>query len=109
MNAQRGLQIHHVVFEPSLDDEVVLVAFIAKTLPGIFAHAMQCENFDVREILLTAGKYHATFAGRDVLCSVETEATEITKRSNFATVILALNGMCAIFDQLQPMSFSYGG
>ena len=36
VNSDRCLQVHHVVLKASLNHPVVLVAFIAKTAPGIF-------------------------------------------------------------------------
>src|SRR6476646_11549012 len=40
VNTKGRLQFHHVVFAACLDDEIMFVAFITETLPGVFAHAV---------------------------------------------------------------------
>lgn len=41
MDADGGLQIHHVVFEAAFDHLVVLVTGVTEAVPGVLAHAVQ--------------------------------------------------------------------
>lgn len=44
MNTDGRLQIHHVVFEATLNDLVMLVELVAKAMPDILAHLVQGQN-----------------------------------------------------------------
>ena len=99
MNTQRRLQIHHVVFEAGFDDVVMLVALIAETLPGVFAHPMQRQHLDAREVVFITRQDHAAFAGRNILRRIETETTEISEGAGFAAVILGFDRVGAVFNQ----------
>ena len=83
MNPNRGLQIHHVVFETSLDDTVMLVALVAKATPGIFGHAVQRQDLDLFHGFNGISDHHATLAGSDIFRNVEAETTEFAKRPGF--------------------------
>ena len=50
VDAQCRLQVHHVVLETALHHLVVLVALVTKTVPGIFAHAVQCQYLCARDV-----------------------------------------------------------
>ena len=41
VDPERGLQVHHVVFETAFDDGVVLESGVAEALPSIRTHAME--------------------------------------------------------------------
>src|ERR1044072_1664394 len=98
MDSEGWLQLHHVVFETRLYNVIVLVAFIAKTFPGVLAHAVQRQHLDARQIFFTASKHHPAFAGRDVLGRVETETTEVAEGAGFAAVIFRFDSVRAVLD-----------
>src|SRR6185503_13904970 len=52
MDSQGGLQIHHVVFESTLDDFVVLESGVAVSPPRVVAHAVESEHLQSADILL---------------------------------------------------------
>ncbi len=104
VNAQRRLQIHHVVFEAGLNDEVVFVAFIAETLPGVLAHAMQSQHLYARQIFFHACQHHTAFAGGYVLGGIETEAAKVAEGTGFSAVIFRFDRVCAVLDYFQSMT-----
>ena len=99
MNSQRRLQIHHVVLESCLDDEVMFVAFIAKTFPRVLAHSVQGKHLDPREILFATGKHHAAFAGGDVLRRIEAEAAKVPEGPGRPAAIFRFNSVGTVFDK----------
>src|SRR5260370_11965749 len=44
MQADRGLNVHHVVLVAALDDVIVFVARVAESPPRVFVHAVQSED-----------------------------------------------------------------
>ena len=101
MNAERGLQVHHVVFETALNHLIVLVALIAETMPGVLAHTVQRENSGAGNMFLAPPQNHPALAGRDVLGHVEAEAAEVAKRPCLAPAVLGLDSVRAILDDGQ--------
>ena len=98
MNTHRGLDVHHVVFEPRLDHLVMHPARIAEALPRVLAHAVQCQHLDPRGLLVVLRDHDAALTRDHVLGHVETETPELAEESRLAAVVLGFDGVGAVFD-----------
>ena len=83
VDADRRLDVHHVVLEPALHHLVVLVALVTETSPGILGHPVKRQHLDACRVHLSAGQHHAPLAGDDVLRHIEAEAAEVAKGTRF--------------------------
>jgi hypothetical protein len=52
VDADRNLDIHHVLLEAAFHDLVMLVSFVAETFPGVLAHPMQPKDLYAGDILI---------------------------------------------------------
>ena len=77
LQADRRLQVHHVVLEAGLDDFVLRRAAAGVARPRVAAHAVQRQHPDALGPIGAVGRDHAALAGRDVLHGVEAEGGEI--------------------------------
>src|SRR6185436_3427170 len=98
MDADRGLQVRHVVLEAGVDDLVMLVALVAEAAPRIDAHSVQRENLDALDRLSGVRNHHSAFAGDDVLRDIETETAERTESSDCSALPFCFDCVCAILD-----------
>ena len=77
LQADRRLQVHHVVLEAGFDDLVLRRAAAGVARPRVAAHAVQRHHPDPLGPIGAVGRDHAALAGRDVLHGVEAEGGEI--------------------------------
>ena len=102
MDADRSLEIHHVVLEARLDDFVMLEAFVGEALPGIRRKAVEGKTLDPGCIGLRGGRDHSALARDDVLGRVEAEGGEVAERPGMAIADERLDRVRAILDHRQP-------
>ena len=103
MDADGGLNIHHIVFEAAFDDLVVLVSGIAEAVPGVLAHAVQGEHLYAADVGLVSRQDHPAFAGGDVLGDIEAEAAEVSDGSGLQAVVFGFDSVRAVLDHLEAM------
>ena len=103
VQADRCLQIHHVVFEAALDDLVMLVPLVAETVPGVLAHPVQRRHSRPRDARFAAAEDHATLTGPHGLGDIEIFAAEIAKRASVLAVKLFADGVRAVLDHDEVM------
>src|SRR5262245_59244586 len=77
MDSDRGLEIHHVVFEAGRDNVVVLVADIAEPLPRVLRHPVESQHLHSVGKAAVLGDHHSALARRHVLCRVEAETADV--------------------------------
>lgn len=108
VDAQRGLQVHHVVLEACFHHLVMFVTFIGKAFPGVAAEPVQAECLDAGGVFVAVGDGHAPFAGDDVLGHVEGKTADVAERAGFAAADLGFDGMGAILNHMEPMAAGDG-
>ena len=103
MDPDGSLQIHHVVLKASLNDLIMLVALVTKTVPCILAHSVQSQHFCPGDKLLVTANNHPAFTSDNIFGGVEAEAAEVAEGASFAPVPGCFNGMGAIFNDCKAM------
>ena len=101
VDADRRLEIHHVVLESRFHDVIVLEAGIAEPFPRIFAHPVKPEHLDAVRVLRSPGDHEPPLPGHDVLGRIEAEAAEIAHRSGLLSLVLGLDGVRTVLDDGQ--------
>jgi hypothetical protein len=76
----------------------MLVTLVSKTVPGIFAHAVQRQHSCPRNKRLAAAQAHAALAGHHVLGDIETVAAEVAEGAGVLAVGLRFNGVRSVLD-----------
>ena len=64
VDADCRLDVHHIVLVATLDDVVVFVTLIAKSLPCVLAHPVERKDLDPVSMPLVSCQDHSPFAGR---------------------------------------------
>ena len=101
VDAEGGLDIHHVVFETGQQDIIVGGAAGGKTFPGLAAHAMEFHQRDLFGQVLVPGADHAPFAGGDVLVGMKGKDRDAVQGTDFLSLVLGSGGMGGILDDGQ--------
>ena len=104
VDAQRCLQVHHVVFESGFHYLVMFVSFIGEAFPGIAAEPVQTECLDAGGVFVVVGDGHAPFAGDDVFGHVETVAANGAESAHLFALKFGFDGMGAILDHMEPVA-----
>src|SRR4051794_22249117 len=99
MNAEGGLQIHHVILKTAFDDLIMLESRITVAAPCIMAHSMEGKNLQPLHIRLITGKNHSALPGTDILGRVKTEAAKIAQRSRHSAAMVGFDSVGAILNE----------
>src|SRR5205809_498994 len=81
----------------------MLVAFIPKSLPSVFTHAMQTQHFYACDVFLAFCQNHTAFTRDDILSDIKTETSKITEGPNFLSTVLGLDRVRTVFDDFQAI------
>src|SRR5260221_7008503 len=98
MNADCGLNIHHIVFIAWQYNFIILVAGFAETIPGFSIHPMKTEQADSSRNLGIARHDTAAFAGCHIFIGMKTKDLGIAETAKTFTFISSTHGMRRVFE-----------
>src|SRR3989344_8894545 len=101
VEAERGLNICHIVLVARLDDVVMLVSFIAVAFPRISAHAMEREDAHPFRIVYIICDCHTALGSNEIFRRIKTEASNVADRANFPPLILTLHSVRRVLDDFE--------
>src|SRR5262245_58711585 len=107
MDADGGLNVHHIVLVPTFDDVVVFITVITEAPPRVFAHPVEGKDFESVGMPLVRRQDHSPFTGYHVLCHVKAEAAKIAKGANLFPLVGCFDSMSAVFDNHESVPLCY--
>ena len=105
VQAERGLDVHHIVLVPRRDDLVVLAAFFAEAVPCLAVHAVEAQKRNVGGELLVPRCHAPALSGGHVLVGVEAEDLDIAEAADAPALILRADGVRRVLDHAQVVLF----
>ena len=93
VDAERRLQIRHIVFIARVYHLVMFEPLVGVAAPGAFAHAVKAVHLYLLRPLVVVGGHHSTLAGDDVLRHVKAEAGEVADGPDFPPLVHGLYGV----------------
>jgi hypothetical protein len=94
MDADSRLNVHHVVLVATLDDVVVLIPLITKSLPRVFAHPVEGKDLD--PVSMTSSVVQDS-PRRRMFFVVKAKAAETTECAGLFTFVGGFDGVSAVF------------
>ena len=105
MNAERGLDIHHVELVSRFRDIIELLSHFAEAGPCLAVDAMKAKPLQLLVQRLVRKGDRASFARRHILVGVKREYLNVSAGSYPLTFVARSNGMGRVLDDANAASF----